>query len=173
MSAVPRSRSTDYVGVRTWNRVGRRGLPSSPPRWTARRELRPVRLGVIANVSAVPRRLRRQPPRRWRNRFSTDGWRGYASSARPAIATSSRCCPSSIRPRPRCCPRSSDLLSAQAMDPRHRSGVGEPQTSRRLPRGVYLPFQPPSRTPHNPRSRAAPRYRHDPPTPLENITAWT
>src|SRR5512132_4133524 len=45
------------------------------------------------------------------------------SSATPAIATSSRCCPSSIRPRPRYCPpRSSDLLAAQAMDPRTHQG---------------------------------------------------
>ena len=61
-------------------------------------------------------------------------------------------------------PRSSDLLSAQAMDPRHPSGVGEPQTSRRLPRGVYLPFQPPPRPPDYARSGAAPRHRHDNPT---------
>src|SRR5512132_3581700 len=67
-------------------------------------------------------------------------------------------------------PRSSDLLAAQAMDPRHPSGVGEPQTSRRLPRGVYLPVQPPPRTPDYSRSRAAPWYRHDNPTAslLEN-----
>src|SRR5574337_1479141 len=56
------------------------------------------------------------------------------------------------------------------MDPRHPSGVGEPQTSRRLPRGVYLPLQPPPRTPDYSRSRAAPRHRHDNPAPslLEN-----
>src|SRR5512147_1828483 len=69
-------------------------------------------------------------------------------------------------------PRSSDLLAAQAMDPRHPSGVGEPQTSQRLPRGVYLPLQPPPRTPDYSRRRAAPRHRHGNPAPFLLENRW-
>src|SRR5512132_582523 len=100
-----------------------------------------VRLGVIATVSAdVPPRLRRQPPRRWRNR-------SHRRLARLCPARQHRLSPHHLgvvqarSDRGRgTAPRSSDLLAAQAMDPRHPSAVGEPQTSRRLPRGVYLPL---------------------------------
>ena len=62
-----------------------------------------VRLGVIANVSAdvltafVDSHLGDGEP------LTPAAGAAMPSSARPAIATSSRCCPSSIRPRPRCC----------------------------------------------------------------------
>src|SRR5512132_2985378 len=62
-----------------------------------------VRLGVIANVSADVLTAFVETTSAMAKPLTPSAGAALLRSARPAIAASSRCCPSSIRPRPRCC----------------------------------------------------------------------
>ena len=123
-----------------------------------------VRLGVIANVSADVLTAFVDSHLGDGETAHTDGWRGYAqlgTGYRHIVSVLSKLDQTAAEVLPRV-----HLIFSllKRSDPRHPSGVGEPQTSRRLPRGAYLPFQPPPRPPDYARSRAAPRHRHDNPT---------
>src|SRR5512144_627030 len=132
-----------------------------------------VRLGVIANVSADVLTAYVDNHLGDGETAHTDGWRGYAqlgnTGYRHIISVLSKLAQTAAEVLPRVHLIFS-LLKRWILGT-HQGSVS--LTSRRLPRGVYLPVQPPPRTPDYSRSRAAPWYRHDNPTAALLENRWT